>query len=76
MQKVHVLFKTETEDHYIGQILSEKKYRGTGLAFEKTETLYAKLNQRVKTATSSYSVTGELLQCIYSVVVAKNHQKI
>ena len=47
-----------------------------GFVFEKTETLYPKLNQRVKKATSSYSVTGELLQCIYFVVVAKNHQKI
>ena len=69
-------FKTETEDHSIGKISSEKKYRGTGFVSEKTETLYAKLNQRVETATSSYSVIRELLQCIYSVVVAKNHQKI
>ena len=40
------------------------------------ETLYAELNQKVETTTSSYSETGVFLQCIYSVLVAKNHQKI
>ena len=38
--------------------------------------MYAELNKRVKTANSSYSATGEFLQYIYSVLVAKNHQKI
>ena len=38
------------------------------------EALYAELNKRVEVATSSYSVTGDLLQYIYSVPVAKNHQ--
>ena len=73
---VHVLFKAVTEDHSIGWILSEKKYRGTGLVSEKMEIFYAKLNERVETATSRYTATDELLQYIYSVVVAKNHQKI
>ena len=40
------------------------------------EILYAKRNERVETATSSYTATDELLQYIYSIVVAKNHQKI
>ena len=52
---------------FIGRVLSEKKYG---------ETLYAELNQKVETTTSSYSETGVFLQCIYSVLVAKNHQMI
>ena len=37
-------FKTETEDHSIVKILSEKKkYGGTGLVSEKTEALLAEL---------------------------------
>ena len=47
-----------------------------GLASEKTEALYGELNERVEAATSSYSATGKFLQYIYSVLVAKNHQKI
>ena len=43
-------FKTETEDHSTGRILSEKKYGDTGLVSEKTEALYAELNERVKVA--------------------------
>ena len=54
----------------------EKKLCGTGLVFEKTEALYAEPNERVGAATSSYSATGEFLQYIYSVSVAKNHQKM
>ena len=46
------------------------------MVFEKTEALYAELNERVEAAISSYSPTGEFLQHIYSVLVAKNHQKI
>ena len=38
------------------------------------EALYAELNKRVEVATSSYSVTGDFLQYIYSVPVTKNHQ--
>ena len=44
-----------------------KKNEGTGLVSEKTEAWYAELNERVEAATSSYSVTGEFLQNIYSV---------
>ena len=69
-------FKTETEDHSIRKILSEKKYGGTELVSEKTEALFAELNERVEAATSSYSATGEFLQYIYSVLVDKNHQKV
>ena len=69
-------FKTETKDHSIGKVLSEKKYGGTGLVSEKTKALFAKLNQRVEAATSSYSATGEFLKYIYSMLVEKNHQTI
>ena len=55
------------EDLSIGRILSEKKYGGTGLISEKTEALYAGLNERGEAATSSYSVTGDFLQYIYSL---------
>ena len=40
------------------------------------EPLYAELNERVEAATSSYSARGIFLQQLYSVLVAKNHQKI
>ena len=50
-----------------------KKYGGTGLISEKTEVLYAELNERAEAATGSYSVTGDSLQYIYSVPVTKNH---
>ena len=73
---MYTYFKTETEDHSIGTSLSEKKYIGLGLVSEKTEALYEELNERVGTATSSYFATGKFLQYIYSVLVAKNHQKI
>ena len=33
-------------------------------------------NKRAEATTSGYSATGEFLQYIYSVLVAKNHQKI
>ena len=66
-------FKTETEDHSIKNSLSEKKW---GLVSEKTEALYVELNERVKAVPSSYSATSKFLQNIYSVHVAKNHQKI
>ena len=64
-------FKINIEDHYL-----EKKEVGTGLVSEKTKVLYAEPNERVEAATSSYSATGKFLQYIYSVSVAKNHQKI
>ena len=69
-------FKTETEDHSVGRSLREKTYGGTGLVSEKTEALYEELNERVEAATSIYSASGKFLQYIYSVLVAKNHQKI
>ena len=53
-----------------------KKNEGAGLVSDKAEALYAELNKRAEAATSSYSATGEFLQYIYSVLVAKNHQKI
>ena len=54
----------------------EKNIGNKGLASEKTEAFYAELNERVEAATSSHSATGEFLQYIYSVLVAKNRQKI
>ena len=51
-------------------------YRGTGLVSKKPGPLYTELNERVEATTSSYSATIEILQYIYSVLVAKNHQKI
>ena len=53
-----------------------KKYGGAELVSEKTEAMYAELNETVEAATSSYSATGEFLRHIYSVLVAKNHQNI
>ena len=69
-------FSNLSEDLSIGRILSEKNPGGTGLISEKTETLYAELNERAEAATSSYSVTGDFLQYIYSVLVTENHQNI
>ena len=40
------------------------------------EALNTELNKRVEAATSCYCATGSFLQYIYSVLVAKNHQKI
>ena len=57
-------------------MLSEKKYGGTGLISEKTEVLYAELNERAVAATSSYSVAGSSLQYVYSVPVTKNHRNV
>ena len=37
-------FRTGTEDYYIGKILIEKKYGGTGYVSEKKEALFAELN--------------------------------
>ena len=68
--------KIETEDHSIGRSSSEKEYEGTWLVSEKTEVLYAELNERVEAASSSYPATDEFLHYIYSVFVAKNHLKI
>ena len=65
-----------SEDLSIGRILSEKKFGGTGLISEKSEVLYAELNERAEAAIGNYSVRGDSLQYIYSVPVSKNHQKI
>ena len=47
-----------------------------GLLSEKTEVLSAELNESAEAATSSYTAAGNFLQYIYSVIMAKNHQKI
>ena len=47
-----------------------------GYFLKKTEVLYAELKERAEAATSSYSAAGDILQDIYSVIMAKNHQKI
>ena len=39
----------------------KKKYGGTGLISEKTEVLYAELNQRAEAARGSVFVTGDSL---------------
>ena len=66
-----------SEDLSIERILIEKKKYGfTGLISEKPEALYAKLNKRPEAATKTYSTTGDFLQYLYSVLVAKNYQKI
>ena len=46
------------------------------LISEKTEVLYAELNERSEAAISSYSVKGDFLQYIHSVLVTKNNQNI
>ena len=38
-----------------------KKICGTGLISEKTEALYAELNERVEAATTNYSITDDFL---------------
>ena len=47
-----------------------------GLIAEKSEALYAELNEKAEATTGSYSATDDFLQYSYSVLVAKNHQKI
>ena len=62
---------------FILRILIERKYEGTELLSEKkTEALYSELKKRAEGATSSCSATGDFLQYIYSVFVAKNGQKV
>ena len=62
-------FKTEID-------VAQNLIGGTGLISEKPEALCTELNERAEAATSSYSATGDFLQYIYFVLVAKNHQKI
>ena len=47
-----------------------------GATFSKTEGLYAEPDERAEAATSCCSTAGDCLQYIYSVLVAKNRQKI
>ena len=56
--------------------MNGKKYGGTGLIPEKTEVLYAELNERAEAATINYSVARDSLQDICSVPVTKNHRNI
>ena len=46
---------------------------GTGLISEKPEALHAEFNERAEASTSSYFATGDFLQYIYYVLVARNH---
>ena len=46
------------------------------LISEKTEVLYAELNEKAEAVIFSYSVTGDSLQYIYSLPVTKNHRYI
>ena len=59
----------------MGRILS-KKIWNMGLISQKTRALHLELNERANVATNSYSATGNFLQYIYYVLVAKNHLKI
>ena len=59
----------------MGRILS-KKIWSMGLISQKTRALHLELNERANVATNSYSATGNFLQYIYYVPVAKNHLKI
>ena len=42
-----------------------------GSFLKKTEALYAELNERAEAATSSYSISDDFLQYIYSVLVIR-----
>ena len=54
-----------------------KKYEGAGLISEKTEALYAGLNERVEAATSSYSVTGNIfLLCLWLRIIRISDQDV
>ena len=57
-----------SEDLSTGRILSEKNMGLRGWFLKKTpEAMYAEFTERAEAATSSHSVTGNFLQCIYSV---------
>ena len=60
--------------HFHRKDFKWKIYGGTGLISETTKALYAELKERAKAASSSYSVTSDFSQYIYSVPVTKNHQ--
>ena len=65
-----------SEDLSIERILIENKYGGTGLISEKTKALYIGLNERAEAATSSYSVTSDFWQYVYSVPVTENQNPL
>ena len=46
----------------MGNILSEKRYGGTGLLSEKTKTMHVQFNERAEVVTSSYSAAVEYLK--------------
>ena len=46
-------------------------YGGKGLISEKTEALYAELNERMEAATSSYTATDRFLQYIKEILYKK-----
>ena len=52
----------------LGSFLKKKK--------KKKKNFLLKIKKRGKTATSSYSVTGDVLQYINSMAVTKHHQNI
>ena len=58
------------------EIFQVKKKKGIGLFSEKTENLYAEINERGEPSTNCYSATGDYLQYIYVAFMTKNHQKI
>ena len=60
---------------FIGSILIEKT-GGMELMSEKTEPLWAELNERAEAATSSYSTTCNVLSCTYSVSLAKKSSEV
>ena len=73
---VHLFQNTNLGSFHRKEFKWKRKYGSTGKVSEKTEALYAELNERVEAATSSSSATGEFLQYIYSVLVDKNRQMI
>ena len=71
---VHV-FQNKNWERFHRKEFKWKQWRNR-VSFWKMEALYVELNERGKAFTGSYSATGEFLQYIYSVLVAKNHQRI
>ena len=64
------------EDISIGSILSKITYPwGYGVNFWKAKILEVELNERAEAATRDCSAALHFLQCIYFMLVTKNHQK-
>ena len=57
--------------HFQRKDFKWKKIWGTELISEKNGSLYAELNEKVEASTSSYPVTGDFLQNIYSLPVTR-----